>query len=477
MLWRPLRDSKDLDSLMPKTPCKSTLLGDGTTDFSISEMKKQAEKYSWQTENLADALAKSTLADTVLSFHDFLYNNLQYKADSEDQLLRSPACSWQQRETGIDCKSYSIFAASLCINLGITCYIRRIKQAGYAPTEFTHVYVIVPKNQTTGSLNNGYFTIDGTLKTTTEPRLVEKSDLKIEPMLHYALNGLGDPTTDNSGDEQSFLQKYGEKIAGFFKGVSLNSIFGFFSNLFSSAFDGKDIDIIQSQMQTFCTTMVAKINAAVLKGDTAELSKLTNEFFGVTQLLPYVYSNMTGHGWSSCNTICNFYAAAKSLIPVRDIYGKALEAWLLEYYNVSGSELVNYRITSDGYINGKYFSHWAIDYSANVNIKKYNFTPKGGEIKAFEPTPYLISAASGNVTDFVPSKYIASLKEVIVFAKDVANTNPNGGAVDTPIDPITGLPKPPATTAGGGAVGIILGLTALGFAVKYFSNMPDKGKK
>jgi len=53
---------------------------------------------------------------------------------------------------------------------------------------WTHVYVVVPVDQKTGSLSKGHYTIDGTIATMIEPVYTEKSDLKMS-MQHYALRG------------------------------------------------------------------------------------------------------------------------------------------------------------------------------------------------------------------------------------------------------------------------------------------------
>ena len=106
------------------------------------------------------------------------------------QNLRSPAHSWHTaRQSGIDCKSYSIFASSILLNLGIKHYIRQVKQPKMNPDSFTHVYVIVPKNQETGSLLDGYFTIDGTRKNKSEGKFTLAKDIFMSQLPHLGLNG------------------------------------------------------------------------------------------------------------------------------------------------------------------------------------------------------------------------------------------------------------------------------------------------
>lgn len=197
-LERPLKSGKAYDKLIPSSRCESTFLGNGDTYYSIDQISAFIENYHDQVKSLSDKLKKGSLDKTVNSIYNFLYHHLQYKADDIDQLLRSPACSWASREEGIDCKSYSIFAGALLMNLGIKFYVRKIKQPFSAfPDQFTHVYVIVPKDQKKADLSKGYFIIDGTTHNNSEPIFSHKKDVLMS-MPHYGLNAPAlMPTTAN----------------------------------------------------------------------------------------------------------------------------------------------------------------------------------------------------------------------------------------------------------------------------------------
>ncbi len=114
------------------------------------------------------------MKETCLNVHNFLFSHFQYKIDGSLQQLRSPACSWATREVGIDCKSYSIFGSTVLYNLGINHYFRRIKQD--VGSGFTHLYLVVPMNQNTNSLER-YFVIDGTIKVNKEVDFYMSDDL------------------------------------------------------------------------------------------------------------------------------------------------------------------------------------------------------------------------------------------------------------------------------------------------------------
>ncbi len=176
LLYRPLQDGIEYENLMPFSDCSSVLLAEGDTEQAINQMAIWAKKYQYHTKLLADSVFKKySLINLCKELHDFLFNHLQYKIDGYKQKLRSPACSWSTRSQGIDCKSYSIFASSVLLNLGVAHYLRRVvyeKAKG-----FSHVYVVIPKDQKTFDLSKGYYTIDATVKFTDEVTFVSKDDV------------------------------------------------------------------------------------------------------------------------------------------------------------------------------------------------------------------------------------------------------------------------------------------------------------
>lgn len=193
-LERPLLSGNAYEALLPPSDCTSTLLGKGDTSFSIARMRDTALKYQHHTTKLQQKHFTNTdLAQLTKAIHQFLYNHIQYKLDGEEQMLRSPACTWVSRKDGVDCKSYSIFASTILQNAGIHHYFRRIVQP-FKPDGFTHVYVVVPKNQKTLYAENpsDYYIIDGTIQPQKELAFIKKDDVLVAP---YALTvaSLGSP--------------------------------------------------------------------------------------------------------------------------------------------------------------------------------------------------------------------------------------------------------------------------------------------
>ena len=84
--------------------------------------------------------------------------------------------------------------------------MRRIKQA-MNPDGFTHVYVVVPKNQKTANLTQGYYVIDGTINTMQELPYLEKDDVLVDNSKQVTTNKLGNPLLPVT----SYLNKNGKR--------------------------------------------------------------------------------------------------------------------------------------------------------------------------------------------------------------------------------------------------------------------------
>ena len=186
-MQRKIQDGKKYEPLFPQVSCDSEALGSGNTFETVKLILQMVRKYQHQTVKLSPMLKGYETKATVDKIYNFLYNHIQYKADKRDQLLRSPACAFKQRIDGIDCKSYSIFASCILSNLGIKHYIRQIKQPTFNPELYTHVYVVVPIDQKTGSLKSGHFVVDATTRTNNEPIYTMAADTNVS-LPHFGLN-------------------------------------------------------------------------------------------------------------------------------------------------------------------------------------------------------------------------------------------------------------------------------------------------
>ncbi|MBY0485931.1 MAG: hypothetical protein K2P85_01870 [Flavobacteriaceae bacterium] len=215
-LKRPIKESSQFDNLIEKPNNEQKQLKKGNTFYSVSVMKFWVINFYWQVAKLSKVLLGENLEETTKKIHSFLFGNIQYQADGTVQYIRSPSNSWKNRKTGIDCKSYSVFASSILANLGIKHYIRQIRQPSFNPEKFTHVYVVVPIDQETGSLSKGHYVIDGTILSNKEPIYTVKKDVFMEDNLpHVGLNGVGKKKKTTAKKETSKKEpKKGKKSAG-----------------------------------------------------------------------------------------------------------------------------------------------------------------------------------------------------------------------------------------------------------------------
>lgn len=189
LLHRKIKDGLEFNDYFPVVRNSQTNLGFGDTHHSVKRMREMVLQFHSQTAKIAPLLLRLNLKQTTQAIYEFLYNHIQYKQDNTLQQLRTPANSWLNRATGLDCKSFSIFASCILTSLGYKHYIRQIKQPTFKPTRYTHVYIVVPYNQITGKLTDGYYVIDGTVKNNREPLFLKSDDTFMDKLPHIGLNG------------------------------------------------------------------------------------------------------------------------------------------------------------------------------------------------------------------------------------------------------------------------------------------------
>ncbi|WDO13066.1 hypothetical protein MH928_17305 [Flavobacterium sp. WW92] len=460
--YREIKSGSEYDHLIPKGQCVSQYKGKGMTDFSINQMKSVVEEYSWQAEDLAVVLEKETLEKTAIAIHDFLYSHFQYHADQEDQFLRTLACSWHDRKNGIDCKSYSIIASCILASLGIRHSIRKIKQADWQPSEWTHVYVIVPKDQKTGKTDKGYYTIDGTLATMQEPARIDKSDLDMS-LPHYVLNGTR--THPNQG------------LNGFEFG-DVKNLLSSISCIGGTAFDAPKLNANMNAITTYFNDTIAEMNAAITARNYEALSTQINEFYGSAKMFVTGYENKKREkSWNSCSSR-NFDAAIKISKFYRDTVGAGLTAYLDKYFTkgaANGSVVFKHPSTATESIG-----LWL--HNVNLTEPKYTWSVKTGVllIPAFEITPYaaenINSPASFNTAQFLQglSNIISSVSPNNGGGNQAGNGQSGngqgtGGGI-IPVDKST-------SQAGFGIVGWLFVAIGVGYAFTQMKDQPSKQAK
>lgn len=456
-LIRNLKNGKEFDPLFPTPKNEKVRLGKGDTHTSIELIIKWALQHNKEVEKIAPLLKKSSLSETCFSIHDFLFNHFQYKADGEAQLLRSPAYAWKTRYDGIDCKSYSIVASCILLQLGVKHYIRKIKQPAFSPQNYTHVYVVVPVNQNTGSLKNGYYTIDGTLQSTQEPIYIETKDFFMDKLSHYGL--------------QAPAQ---------LKGYNFNDVKTLFSGLDCLGGSAYSNDKLKSNVQiinTLFSNIVDDINKDVVSNNANNLGKLSAEFLAQAKLLRDTFViKKASQDWNSC-TKSNFSATIKLLEFYVKIGDTAIKSWISDNFNIVATNKGTYSITNPA--NGGYealYKIWGASIPKSISVSEtYNtFAKKNKQINALELTKYAVDASKTN--SFDPSVFLQGLSTVLVSFQGNSNTG-NTATVDENgqlIYDSQNLPKNPTQNAG---TGLLIGVLAFtGLAVWGFNKFKDKNK-
>lgn len=454
-LIRDLKNGKEYNALFPTPKNKKVVLGNGDTHTSIKLIIDWALKSNHEVKLVAPKLQKSSLDATCFSIHDFLFNHFQYKADGEAQLLRSPARAWKDRYDGIDCKSYSIIASCILLQLGIKHYIRKIKQPAFAPENFTHVYVIVPANQTTSSLASGYYTIDGTLRSTQEPNYIETKDFFMDKFKHYGLNGV---------HSQQGLN-----------GFSFNDIKSLVSGIDcigGSAYSDTRLNSNITKFNTFFENIIEDINNDVKFNDSKDVGLLFAEFKASAELLKQTFvKKKASMNWNSCSSR-NFDATLKIINFFISISEVSLREWIKSNFDIIN---LNYNVFTA--INKPASESWEIIYgiwgaslseTITVTESYSKLSPKQKEIRAFELNKYLVDSTKQNNFDI--NTFLQGLSTVLV-----SFSGNNTGTVDENGQVVYDENNTPKTTNAG--MGYLFGGLALtGLAVWGFSKIKDTGK-
>lgn len=262
-LKRNLKPGTKYNKCFPKVSCQSSQLGNGenNTVEGVDFMAQWVEKYALQVKKLVSvlkrdgALRTNTLQNTVNDVYSFCYHHLQYTADAALQQLRSPACAWQQRKQGVDCKSYSIFAMAMLKELGITAAIRQVRQPGTHSDLWTHVYIVVPKNQNNPSLTNlknanDYLVIDATRHSNHEVTFIDKKDKMMQSHKYVGMNA---PVGSVSLTQQEVLGF--TKLTSFLKKVGysqkvINNMLSYINELMLSGYSKNQILVFPSERGT-----------------------------------------------------------------------------------------------------------------------------------------------------------------------------------------------------------------------------------
>lgn len=149
---RTLKSGVEYEHLFPgANGGDHTVKRDASLDNTMQYIPKVVRKTLGQTEKIAKHLKGKTVYETCKKLWHFVYEHIQYRKDKQGyEQIRSPARTWHDRRTGVDCDCYSVFISSVLSNLGIPHILRITK---YRQNYFQHIYPIVPNG-------SSYITMD-----------------------------------------------------------------------------------------------------------------------------------------------------------------------------------------------------------------------------------------------------------------------------------------------------------------------------
>jgi hypothetical protein len=415
-------------------------------------MAKWAETYHRQMERIAPLLEGRTRKETADNIFRFLYSSFQYSIDGQLQQLYNPASAWKNRFSGIDCKSYSIIASAILQNLGIPHAFRMVKQPGVRsgneviidPEAWTHVYVVAFSDD-----GRTYFTIDATTHDNKEVRKTEKYDLMIKNLKHVGLSSPAPITAVPIGVSGYSALGCGCNSCGHPEalGISLGDIttmIGSLSCIGGSAYKSEYLQRNMAVLNNKFAAIVTKINAAVSSSNMDGLSSAVAEFKVTANLIHTTYVRKKGSkDWNSCSKR-NFDATIKAANFFKDICGKALDAWVMEYF-VRGAQTSSLQISNEGWEDG--FSTntgmWGMKLTPWITVTepKYSLTIKNytRTIPAFAISEYLVQIEKSG-TAFNWGVFVQGLTTVAAAfgGSGSGNGSGSGQGSGTGIDQVNG---------------------------------------
>lgn len=193
--FRHIEDGSEYNALLPGARLTDTTKKRGATLKDTMKLIPEVVKLCcWQTKKLSRVLKGKSVTDTCCNIWNFLYRHIRFNKDKDNtEQIRSPARSWHDRRSGIDCDCFTVFISCILTDLGIPHTLRITK---YREPRFQHIYPIVP-------IGDGkYITIDCvTDKFNYEEPYSEKEDT---PMDLQFLEGFDDTENEPLGKKGWF---------------------------------------------------------------------------------------------------------------------------------------------------------------------------------------------------------------------------------------------------------------------------------
>lgn len=133
--------------MQPKVSFTRADGGSKTVQWSMEATKKWIAKTALlstrQVKDVADALRRPTMHETLQAIHLWVQQNFKYKLDDDNrEQIRTAARSWKDRAIGVDCEDYSIVTVAILGALGKGAKAKMAIVGFNGETGFQHIYPI-----------------------------------------------------------------------------------------------------------------------------------------------------------------------------------------------------------------------------------------------------------------------------------------------------------------------------------------------
>ena len=138
---RKIHDGTAYSHLFPEANTSiHTIVRNAEVNDTVKFIPDVVAKTLGHTKRIAAKLKGFNDYDTCRNIWHFVYNHIAYKKDRDGyEQVRSPARTWHDRRSGVDCDCYTTFISSILTNLKIPHLLRITKyNRGY----FQHIYPV-----------------------------------------------------------------------------------------------------------------------------------------------------------------------------------------------------------------------------------------------------------------------------------------------------------------------------------------------
>lgn len=130
----------DYSHLIDNADHTDQLTGYGFDKATIDTLIDTCQRYYKQVAKLAAHLKADTPAQSAFNVWHWLHTNIKYNYDADGkEEIRTPARSWADRQSGVDCDCLSVFTACLLLNMG---YAPKFEIVAFAnKPQYSHIFV------------------------------------------------------------------------------------------------------------------------------------------------------------------------------------------------------------------------------------------------------------------------------------------------------------------------------------------------